>query len=234
MVALAKVLKMRSRAPFLLVLATTGAIFFLVAGLLWSDYREQLRKAESATRQLAVLVASLADMRIRQIDAALLTLSSEIPKTALVPSAAGHYQERIGNALSAHLASVVGVSGFHVCNTEGIVVYSSYGETGTTVNVAERNYFQQLRDDPFSQAVFSPVLKSRFSGAEVMVVARGFRDESGDFSGVVFGTLDIEELQRQLADADVEKRAVIVLKRTDNQAPVVLQRDESVGGGQGV
>lgn len=233
MEALARVRTLRSRVPLLLVLATTGLLLFLVAGLLWSDYREQLRKAESTTRHIAALSASQFDMRIRQIDAELLRLSSEIPETALDPGEVGHYRDRIGNVLSAHLVEVVGVSGLHVCNADGIVVYSSFGEAGATVSVAERNYFQQLREAPLPQAVFSPVLKSRFSGAEVMVVARGLRDQSGAFLGVLFGTLDIAELRRQLADTDVEKRAVVALKRTDNQAPVVLQRGESVGGREG-
>lgn len=230
MEALAKVRNLRSRVPLFLVFATTGALIFLVAGLLWSDYREQLRNAESITRHLAALAASQLETRIRQIEAGLLAISSEIPKTALATGETGRHRDRIGSLLTAHLAELVGARGLHICNADGVVVYSSNAETGGTVSVAERHYFQQLREAPLPQTVFSPVLKGRFSGAEVMVAARGLRDENGAFLGVVFGALDITDWQRQLADTVVEKRAAVVLKRTDNHAPVLLQRGESRGG----
>ncbi len=220
----AKFLQKRSRAPVLLLLVTTGMLFFLVAGLLWSDYHEQLRKAKSSTRHLATLLASQFGERISRVDAELLALSSELTKTAMAATSAKPLQGRIENDRSRRVSRFDGVSGYHICNADGIVVYSSHDRGEGTVSVAERSYFRQLRDGPSSQAVFSPVLTSRLSGEEVTVMARGLRDERGTFMGVVFATLTTRDFQRQMADADSEKRAVIALKGRDGYALVGLDR----------
>lgn len=190
-------------------------LFFLVAALLWFDYHEQLRKAESSTRQLATLLASQFGGRISRVDVELQALSSELSKNALTWTATMQIQGRTENSLTARILSFDGAGSYHICNADGIVVYSSYGGGEATDSVAERNYFRQLRDGPSSQPVFSRVLTSRFSGEEVMVIARGLRDESGAFMGAVFATLNIGDLQRQMADVDSEKRSVIALKQKD-------------------
>jgi len=223
----AKFLQKRSRTPVLLLMVTTGLLIFLVAGLLWSDYREQLHKAEGSTRLLATRLASQFGERLGRVDAGLQAQAPEISRMLKTATAAKQFQGLNENSLFVRLSLLDEVGEYYICNADGTLVYSSHGGGRDSFSVAERDDFRQLQDAPSSQVAFSPVLKSRFSGEEVMVIGRGLRDEQGGFLGALFAELRMSEFQRQMVNADPEKHAVIAMRLADGSVLVGAERGVS-------
>ena len=224
-----KILQSRSKVPVLLLLATISVFVLLVVGGLWFDYQDLRRNAEKSARQLAVQLAVQIDDRFRRVDRALRAISSDLYGNVLgVSDMLRQNQARFDADLLVRKSELPGINGFHVCDADGDVVYSSFGVAGRSVNVSGRGYFQQLRDDPAPRAVLSPVLQSRFSGDDVVVVARGLRGANGVFQGAVFGTVRVEELLQRLIETYSERNEIISLRQAGNEKSAVWYRGEVV------
>ena len=217
----ASVMEMRSRLPRLLLLDVVILVLLLQGFLLLSSYREQIRKAEIGTRNLAAILQTQLYDALRRTDADLAALASEISPGAMELTAAPQYQQQINSRLASRLINVESMSGLHVHDANGEALYSSEGVPAPALNIADRDYFKRLRDNPSIGLVFSSVVRSGLSGKYVLVIARAIRNANGRFLGTVLSPFDLESYKAQLGALHVGDNGFVALRRRDTHALVL-------------
>ena len=205
-----------------------GALLLLLllpAYQLGLSYQDQMRSAEISTRNLAAIFDARLNAALRRTDADLLALASEIPRAALSRKTAARYAKKVNGDLNSRLLDRDEVVCYRVHDANGDTLYGSGKAPVLPINVADRAYFQRLRDDPRAGLVFSEVLTRRSTGLPVLVVARALRDAQGKFLGTVNGLFELEYYRRQFKALDLGMQGVVALRRRDSHALVVRVPD---------
>ncbi len=221
----ARIKEMRSRLPSSLMIVALSVLLSLLAYQLWLSYREQVRSAEISSRNLASIFETRLDATLRRTDADLKALSIEIPLVALNQKAVPFYERSVNAALDNRLFNVDEMAGYCVHDVNGDMLYASDSAHTLRTNIADRDYFRQLRDDPTAGVIVSAVVTGRSTGREVLVIVRALRDESGKFMGIVHGLLELEYYKKQFRALELGTNGVVALRRSDNHAQVVRVPD---------
>ncbi|MDR3323322.1 MAG: EAL domain-containing protein, partial [Zoogloeaceae bacterium] len=141
------------------------------------------------------------------------------------------------------------ILGFRVANVNGDYIFNSE-EQDLATNIADRPYFQRLRDDPTAGLVISSPVQSRVTGDWVVIFARRLEDAEGRFVGIVFASVLCSFFEDFARDLDFPPSDVVVLrsrtlemvtrwpaipesigKRLEGTVlPALLKRSETEGG----
>lgn len=216
---------MRSKLPSSLMIVALSVLLSLLAYQLWLSYREQVRTAEISSRNLASIFETRLDATLRRTDADLKALSIEIPLVSLNQKAVPFFERSVNAALDSRLFNVDEMAGYCVHDVNGNMLYTSDSAHTLRTNIADRDYFQQLRDDPTAGVVVSAVVIGRSTGRETLVIVRALRDESGKFMGIVHGLLELDYYKKQFRALDLGPHGAIALRRSDSHAQVVRLPD---------
>jgi PAS domain S-box-containing protein len=205
-----------------------GALLLLLllpAFQLGLSYQDKMRSAEISTRNLAAIFDARLDAALRRTDADLQAVASEIPRAALRRKAVARYAGKVNRDLNSRLFNRDEVVGYRVHDANGDTLYGSGKAPMLPINIADRAYFRQLRDDPQAGLVFSAVLARRSTGRPVLVVARALRDAQGKFLGSVNGLIELEYYRQQFKALDLGMQGIVALRRRDSHALVVRVPD---------
>ena len=183
---------------------------------LWLGYQTQINIAETDTRNLAALLETKLSDTLRRIDGDLKAIAGEIPATALNSKVLARYSANQKQLLDSHRIDFPEVLDYRIADAKGDTLYSSTSATLPRININDRSYFKQLRDDPKLGMVFSEVLMRRTSGQDEMVIARALRDGRGGFLGVAYAVLSLVEFQKVFQSLDLGTQGVAVLRRSDD------------------
>ena len=193
----------------------------LMSYLIWSGYREAIRTAEITSRNYAAILEARLDATLRRADAILQERVRTLPVAALSQQAVPRYAGEIDASLDSHLTNFQELAGLRVFDVEGDLIYTSDSKTIPRTNVADRDYFRRLRDDPQAGLVFSEVNIARTTGRPTLVVGRVLRDGQGIFRGIVIASVELEYLQKLFRSLDLGAQGIIVIRRSDDFTQVV-------------
>ena len=174
------------------LLAEAMAVMLLLLGLLlWLSYQDQVRNAKSNTLNVASIFEERFDATLRRTDADLLALISEIPLQALDPSGVRAYGREVMAALDRRMSNREDFLGFRVHDAKGDLLYHSASLRLAALNISDRDYFRQARDNPSQGVVISDALTGRGTRMPVVSMTRALRGVGGEFLGVVYGVIDL-------------------------------------------
>ncbi len=105
--------------------------------------------------------------------------------------AAGAPRSQVEPGLTHNLGLFPQVLSFRVADENGNYRYDASGELATRVNIADRDYFQRLKNDPRAGLVMAAPIYSRVSSEWVMTLARRLSDSHGRFQGVVLSSIKL-------------------------------------------
>ena len=192
------------------------ATLAILGYLIWSDYRQEIGSAQARTRDYAAVLEARFDATLRRADAALRILARNLNPAALSKSAVSVQANAINADLDAHMVDFVELAGLRIFDNAGAQLYSSNRANTPLGNVADRDYFIQLRDQQQDSVVFSAVNISRTTGRPTMVVARGLRDGRGAFLGIVIASVELEYLQKLFQSLELGPGGIVAIHRTDD------------------
>ena len=216
---------MRSKQPIGLVVTGMLILLLLVVAQLWVSYQDQVKTAEISTRNLAAIFEARLDATLRRTDADLQTLAASIPREAMSQSAVPLFEKEINANLDSRVFNIDEMAGYRVHDANGDTLYSSDSAHVKRINISDRSYFRQVRDDPSIGLLFSEVVTGRSLGRPVMVIIRAVRDRNGKFLGIVHGMLELDYYRRQFQALNLGAHGVIALRRSDNHAQVARWPD---------
>lgn len=138
-------------------------------------------------------------------------------------------RERLEQELKRTQALFPEASSFRVADARGNYLYDASGQLAP-VNIADRDYFRRLRDDPGAGLVCSEPITSRITGSWVIVLARRLEDRSGQFIGIVLAAVNSDYFERFYATLDVGRDGVVALWNKEQQLIARWpRRDDWVG-----
>ncbi|WP_300320155.1 PAS domain S-box protein [Accumulibacter sp.] len=96
------------------------------------------------------------------------------------------------------------VTMMRISDADGKIVYSTDDPRGSTVSIADREYFVRLRDRPQLGLLISPPLTGRLSGKAVIALVRPLQAADRSFNGVVVASVPLDYLENILIDRFAE------------------------------
>ncbi len=167
---------------------------------------------------------------IDKVDVGIFALAREVERQL----AASGIEE---GKLSAYLGSVQGalpeIDGLRVTDAQGVLISGVKPTAGAPINVADRDFFIQLRDDPRDHLVVSKPLKGRVAKRWIITLARRINRPDGTFGGVVIGTLPLERIDRLFSFIKVGSHGAFAL-RDGSDLALVARYPEPEGIGSAV
>ena len=190
-----------------------AVLIAVTAALLWLQQmheQAQLRAAlttQSMARSLQLNVDGLIDM----IDVALQGAADEVADQ--MPRADAD-RAAMSLEIDRHRQRVPHLAHLRATDERGNVVYGS-GVAPPYRNIADRGYFQRLRDEPGAGLLVNKPVQGRVSGKWVWAFARRIERRDGSFAGVIYGSIEVAEVERMLAQIELGAGGSIALRDAD-------------------
>jgi len=201
-------------------LVICGALAIL-GYLIWSSHEEEIRAAETTTRNYAAIVEAQLDAALRRADADLRTLQASIPRTALEPHAVPRFAGTLNADLKARLSDFPELDGIRVFDANGYALYHSDDSLPPNTNIGDRAHFLEVQRNPQAGLQFSDVIVSRISGKPSIFAIRALRDSQGKFRGAVAAGINLTHFQKLFESIDFGPHGAISWRRSDNQKLVM-------------
>ncbi|KHK00881.1 ATP-binding protein [Desulfovibrio sp. TomC] len=188
-------------------------LVFAMAGLsLLSSRGHFQERTEVTTRNMAQAVAEFTGDLISKVEVALVAAAEEY-----------QWQQTTGlvddQALEAYLAKLYGyfsfLGGIQIADAQGTVTHGAGEDGRRQINVADRAYFHEARDNPKQTLIISQPLLGRVAKEWVVVIALRISKPDGSFAGVAYAPLRLRHYSRFLASFDVGKDGVLAVRDQD-------------------
>lgn len=139
----------------------------------------------------------------------------------------------------AHIANTLKripeMANLRMADAKGDIVYGVEAGSGPIANVADRDYFTFLRDNPNSELFISKPVLGRISKKWILIIARRVNNPDGTFAGVIHGNIPISIIQKQFESYDLGKHGMITLRDKDLSIIVRYpETDNSTPGKQSI
>lgn len=191
---------------------TVGANLLFV-GLAGFALHQSLQRYEDvarfSTQALSRVFSEQIADSIEKLDLAVLSIVDEAQKQL----AEGGMNSPKMNSFIAHWQKrLVVADGLRMTNAAGDNTCGSASERGLQTNVADRSYFQRLRQDPNAGLIISEAVVGKVSKKWILVFARRYTNPDGSFAGVVYGTMFLKQFCRAFSAIDSGKGATLALR----------------------
>ena len=172
-----------------------GAILLLgisataVGWTIWELRRDAINDAIADSGNIASMLASQLSRSIHAIDATLLEISRSIKERDIdTPLGVNAELNRkaIHDLLLEHRDRLPQAFNIAVTDRDGRVEVTTAGWPTPSINVADRDYFQDARTRNDDQLSTSIPVRNRVNGTWTIVFARRLESSSGTFAGIVF------------------------------------------------
>jgi diguanylate cyclase (GGDEF)-like protein/PAS domain S-box-containing protein len=168
---------------------------------------------------------------VRTTDVALQLMASEMAACELAGRACSNQSE----ILEKTGKRIAESQGFFYSRADGRII-SAYTRQGRQdnlqVDIGDRDYYLRLKDNPGLGTVISAPHIGKVTGRWSLNVVRAVTSIDGRLLGLVIASLDLEELQKLLARAEVGPKGAISLR--DEAMGVILRYPEPKGIGTNI
>jgi len=203
----------------LIVAASAGLIATILVNLAFTLSREREEKilaAEQNTQNLTAAIDEYTASMVKAIDLSLIRSARTFEANFARSGSAGvAANDALGEQLMSDLRSLPQVRALYVLDAGGIAVVSTDTTSGATLNLSDRAYFTNLRDNAVTNiAIGKPVINGK-TGTEFIPVMRRIATPDGRFVGVAMAALDTSLIQRFYDSIKVGERGVVILFHRD-------------------
>lgn len=214
----------RIRARGLLFLGPLLLILGLLAYQSWSGYQAARREAQITVANLADVLTYSIDSSLERIRADLDVFAAMLDADDLAGTLTPDKRALVESNMAQSLRGFSAVLNYRAFSPNGdSILGAGRANPQVKLNVADRAWFQQLRDTPERDTVLSDVLISRASGAPGIVFARPVRTNDGRFVGAVNAYIDLDWFQGLIDRLDIGTDGLVTLRHRDD-ARLLLRR----------
>ncbi|WP_409191116.1 EAL domain-containing protein [Bradyrhizobium sp. RDM4] len=108
------------------------------------------------------------------------------------------------------------VAGANLFDSSGVLINSSRSWPVADISIADRGYFNRLKNDPASQEEIE-VVPGRFGGGQAIVFARRVSGPHGEFLGIVSRAIAPEQLESFFASSGLGEDSSIAMHHQNGQ-----------------
>ncbi len=180
---------------------------FLYQSRISLEKRNEIRTQNMA----AVLEDSMAET-FGRIDISLFAVKGEVENQL---ASGGISEEKLNLFIGRYFSLVPQLESIRVADTYGDVLYGI--GVVKRVNILDRDYFINLRENVDKGLVFAKPVESRMSGEWVLNIARRFNKVDGSFAGVVFGQIKIDNFTDSFLKLNVGEHGSVSLRNVEHE-----------------
>lgn len=188
-----------------------NVLVLVIVGLLLNKSRLLYKeRAGVSTQSLAKVLGDNIDNYLDKIDFCLSTIEYE----AEIHLAAGKFNNRVLDPFIQRSHTLIPeLESLRIADAHGDVILG----VGIVkrVNIADRDYFLKLRNNPGAGLVIAKPLMSRMSGKWVLNIARRLDDPDGSFAGIVYAQLALANFSEMFSNIDIGNNGTITLRDGD-------------------
>ena len=216
---------------------TFVSIAFLIAAIVgvsfsfWDQHESAIAKSMRAAANSAAVLAKHAELTTRTIDFALLEIANRQNMAAADEASFRKSMVTRENYdfLVHRLSQLPEVSAIGVVDKDGETLVSTRAWPPVNLNLADREYFTEQRDNPVDLYVSRP-FDNRVNGETHFVFSRRLENSDGKFLGVIWASIRPEQFLRvKDAISSITGEALTFL-RSDG---TVIMRFPTIGGSTG-
>ncbi|MBS1191851.1 MAG: sensor hybrid histidine kinase [Rhodocyclaceae bacterium] len=201
------------RAHYLGLAAAMAMAVLVLVDLSWTSYRDTLEKAETSAAGMARLLAANLRNPLRGADEFLSDFATRAVRHLDSEQEFRAFWQAEKLHFGSFLAYAPEFSRIQVFDREGRLAYSTDG-AAAPVSMAERDYFQALRNHPDQGLRISDVLD--VGGQPSIVLGRALRAGEGGFKGIVAISLSYPVLEAMVAAAGVGSKDSVLIRRIED------------------
>jgi PAS domain S-box-containing protein len=157
----------------------------------WYGYQEYRATVDNATRQSenqAKMLAEHAARTLGEVDTLLHSLDDHLQNQSV---ATNLDEKKIYDLLNFHFKKLPQLVSFFLISSEGKLVASTLGYPSQKIDVADREYFQYLRDHPHVPFYISKAFRNRITGGTIFSLTRRISAPDGSFGGILAATVNV-------------------------------------------
>ncbi|MET0858907.1 MAG: PAS domain S-box protein [Telluria sp.] len=203
-------------------LAISALFLSLSAGQIYASYFNARNHATTNASNLALILESKLATDFEAAHGAISAMAAEISPHRMRQPLTSTDPQHVTEALKARVRTIRSVSGLRYFDAGGNLLYSSV-DSEPSLNVADRAFFRQARDDkdPAHPVIFSEVVLGRYNNRASVIVAKAIVDEDETFLGVATTSIDLYLLHEHFGHIDLGADGTVVLRRLESGALVV-------------
>ena len=202
-------------------------IYLLVGVSIYRSRQQYERQAALTTQNLAhSLEITISDF-LEKMDISLFAIKNEAEREL----AGGGINEKLLNAYIRRENTVIPIfEQMWVADRNGNVRYGTSLPTDQTVNIADREYFQRLRENPEPGLVISKPVIGRITKTWSILVTKRINNPDGSFAGLALGSLRfVDYFDRLFSELNVGKQGIISLR--DEELGLIDEYPKTAGSG---
>ena len=198
------------------VIVVNILVYAMIGFWLCKDKRYYHHMAESATQNMAKVIATNIGGIFDRIDTGLFALMNETQRQLAGQKIDKAELEGYIKRLLKNLPELFDLS---VADAQGNVLYGTDIVAGKSVNIKDRAYFRYLSENPDNKMVLSKLVHGRVSGRWLFVLAKRIDYPDGSFAGTAIGMFDISYLDNLFSELKTERQGHIELR--DNEFDLI-------------
>ena len=185
----------------------------VVAGTLYKLYEWTIREAEIRTQSVASAIDLHLSSEFDIINLSLSTVADEI--VWHIDDISSIRAQYLNAMIKRHHALLPETEGWSFVDVEGTIIFHEGDVVEPKFTLADRYYFQELKEGKISGLYISKPLTSRLTGNVVMIFARPVLDATGRFLGIVIVSQPLSYLDKVLSGFDLGPSGTLTLRHTD-------------------
>ncbi len=197
----------------LVIFAVTNVAVFAIVWFSVQQNRQNYEEdARTAAENLSQLLShNISDM-VQRGDLGLLATADEIGRQA---SHGGISDRIINDFITRQHQRLPEFNSLRFADENGIIRYGTSVPSGSSISVADRDYFVRLRDDPNVGLMISKPVLGRIGGEWAIVLGRRVSKPDDTFGGVVYMGLRTSQLSSMFKELVVGPQGVVSLRALD-------------------
>ena len=215
---------------FLMVLAAGSLGIFQI----FHTRTQLVRQAEINSKALAEILQQTIGAMMQKTDMTLLHVTDELSRQF---AAGGFQEEKLRHFIERQFQLMPELDSLRISDANGIVTLGSGHLPTVPVSITDRDYFTYLRDHADAGMVVSKPIVGKISKKWVVTCARRITLDNGDFGGVAYAVLPIQQFNILFKEVPVGPRGSISLRGDDLtiitlHSPVDDERNPSSTGSE--
>lgn len=180
----------------------------------------QLEHSSMNAQDIGSTLASSISGSFQNIDLTLLAASDHIRDSYQYKN---KNESEVIAALRELQSRVPAISFLQAADVRGNTIFNTYNGDDESVNIADRWYFQQLKNNPAAEMIISEPLLGRSSKKWVLVCARRLTLTNGAFGGIVYASIELDGIANRLAGGNLKLSGDDVIMLRDNEHNVIVR-----------
>ena len=215
------------RRIVIIVTVLNFGVAALICSFLWDYYQEKRFQAWTNAENLNLALDEGLEGRFSQIDIVLQSVADEYQREL----GADHIDPAVLQAaLDRQARRAPDIAGLRIANADGDIVYASFRDKPTRVNVFDREHFQAVRNDQQAGLIVSKPEFGRLTNEWVLLFARRLSRPDGAFAGEVHATVPVAKLEDIFSSLDIGRHGVVSLWNSQRTTIARFPRVDGPGG----